>query len=156
MPEAPPHIDVRGVTKVFDGRDGGVHALGPIDLTLSRGEFFSVVGPSGCGKSTLLDILAGLLSATAGTVVFNGQALTGSVPDGIGVVFQQDASFAWLTVWDNVAFGLRRRGTDSAEVKRRVNDALAFMGLAGFAKAYPAQLSGGMKQRVCIAPPLGP
>src|SRR4029450_4724614 len=100
---------------------------------------------------TLLDILAGLLSPTAGSVVFNGQALTDSVPDGIGVGFQQDASFAWLTVWGNVAFGLRPRGTDSAEVKRRVDHALAFMGLAGFAKAYPAQLSGGMKQRACIA-----
>src|SRR5262245_47270167 len=151
MPDAPSHIEVRAVTKAFDGNDGPVQALGPIDLALARGEFFSVVGPSGCGKSTFLDILAGLSSPTAGSVIFNGRALTGSVPDGIGVVFQQDASFAWLTVWDNVAFGLRRRGTDSAEIRRRVDDALAFMGLAGFAKAYPAQLSGGMKQRVCIA-----
>jgi NitT/TauT family transport system ATP-binding protein len=151
MHEAVPHIDVRGVTKSFTGGGSELQALGPIDLALSRGEFFSVVGPSGCGKSTFLDILAGLLSPTAGTVVFNGKALTGSVPDGIGVVFQQDATFAWLTVWENVAFGLRRRGTDSAEVKRRVDHALAFMGLSAFANAYPAQLSGGMKQRVCIA-----
>src|SRR5262249_35198462 len=68
-----------------------------------------------------------------------------------GAVFQQDASFFWLSVWDNVAFGLRRRGSPQEEIERRVNEALAFMGLTGFAKAYPAQLSGGMKQRVCIA-----
>ena len=73
------------------------------------------------------------------------------MPDGIGVVFQEDASFPWLTVWDNAAFGLRRNGTDEAEVRRRVDDALAFMGLKDFATAYPAQLSGGMRQRVCIA-----
>ncbi len=146
-------ISLRGVTKVFAGRDGhaDVHALGPIDLDLQKGEFFAVVGPSGCGKSTLLDILAGLSPPTAGTVAFNGKPLGNSVPDGIGVVFQQDASFAWLTVWDNVAFGLRRRGRDAAEIRRRVDHALSFMGLSGFAKAYPAQLSGGMKQRVCIA-----
>jgi NitT/TauT family transport system ATP-binding protein len=146
-----PHIAVSGVTKTFAGAQGAIQALGPLDVALPRGEFFSVVGPSGCGKSTLLDILAGLSVPTAGTVTFNGKTVSGSVPDGIGVVFQQDASFAWLTVWDNVAFGLRRRGMDSAEIKRRVDHAVSFMGLAGFAGAYPAQLSGGMKQRVCIA-----
>ena len=152
MPSAPSHIEVRGVTKVFPASSGGeVRALGPVDLDLPRGEFFSVVGPSGCGKSTFLDILAGLSSPTAGTVAFNGKALAGAVPDGVGVVFQQDASFAWLTVWDNVAFGLRRQGKDGTEIRRRVDHALAFMGLSGFAKAYPAQLSGGMKQKVAIA-----
>ena len=124
---------------------------GPIDLDIARGEFVSVVGPSGCGKSTLLDILSGLSAATSGTAVFDGKALVGAVPDGIGAVFQQDASFFWLNVWDNVAFGLRRRGADAAEVERRVRQVLSFMGLADFAKAYPAQLSGGMRQRVCIA-----
>jgi NitT/TauT family transport system ATP-binding protein len=83
--------------------------------------------------------------------VFDGKALVGAVPDGVGAVFQQDASFFWLNVWDNVAFGLRRRGADAAEVERRVGQVLSFMGLADFAKAYPAQLSGGMRQRVCIA-----
>ena len=77
--------------------------------------------------------------------------MTGEVPDGIGVVFQEDASFPWLTVWDNAAFGLRRNGIAEAEIRRRVDDALAFMGLKDFARAYPAQLSGGMRQRVCIA-----
>jgi len=146
-------ISLRGVAKVFPGHDGHpeVHALGPIDLDIMRGELFTVVGPSGCGKSTLLDVLAGLLTVTSGHATFEGKALAGQVPDGIGAVFQQDASFFWLNVCDNVAFGLRRRGMAAREVERRVNAALAFMGLAGFAKAFPAQLSGGMRQRVCIA-----
>ncbi len=110
-----------------------------------------MVGPSGCGKSTLLEVLAGLQPPTAGTVTFEGRPVAGEVPDGIGVVFQEDASFPWLTVWDNTAFGLRRNGVADAEVRRRVDDALAFMGLKDFARAYPAQLSGGMRQRVCIA-----
>ena len=146
-------ISLRGVTKVFPGQDGQaeVHALGPLDLDVVGGELFTIVGPSGCGKSTLLDILAGLSTATAGHATFDGKALAGQVPDGIGAVFQQDASFFWLNVWDNVAFGLRRRGASHGEIARRVDQALAFMGLTGFAKAYPAQLSGGMRQRVCIA-----
>jgi NitT/TauT family transport system ATP-binding protein len=146
-------IRLRGLTKVFPGRDGhaDVHALGPIDLDIPRGAFFSIVGPSGCGKSTLLDLLGGLSQATSGRVVFEGQTLVGEVPDGIGAVFQQDASFFWLSVRDNVAFGLRRRGMPGREIDRRVDQALAFMGLGEFAKAYPAQLSGGMRQRVCIA-----
>ena len=146
-------ISLRGVTKVFPGHEGhpDVHALGPIDFDVARGEFFTVVGPSGCGKSTLLDVLSGMVKTTDGTATFDGKLLAGTVPNGIGAVFQQDASFFWLNVWDNVAFGLRRRGAPRAEVEQRVNKALAFMGLSGFAKAYPAQLSGGMRQRVCIA-----
>jgi ABC-type Fe3+/spermidine/putrescine transport system ATPase subunit len=95
--------------------------------------------------------MAGLQPASAGTVTFEGRPVAGEVPDGIGVVFQEDASFPWLTVWDNTAFGLRRSGVDDAETRRRVDDVLAFMGLKDFARAYPAQLSGGMRQRVCIA-----
>lgn len=147
------HARLAGVTRVFPGSDGqpAVHALGPVDLELRQGEFFAVVGPSGCGKSTLLEVLAGLQPPTTGSVTFEGREVAGDVPEGIGVVFQEDASFPWLTVWDNVAFGLRRAGVAEAEVRRRVDDALAFMGLRDFARAYPAQLSGGMRQRVCIA-----
>jgi NitT/TauT family transport system ATP-binding protein len=150
-PEA--HVSVQGVTRVFPAREGvgAVHAVGPLDLELRKGEFFSVVGPSGCGKSTLLDIIAGLLDPTEGEVRFEGAKVLGEVPDGVGVVFQEDASFAWLTVWDNLAFGLRRKGVETGEMKRRIDDALGLMGLRDFAKAYPAQLSGGMRQRVCIA-----
>src|SRR5689334_23698340 len=142
------HAEMRGVTRVYPG---GIHALAATDLRLRRGEFYSVIGPSGCGKSTLLDVLAGLSKPTSGEVLFEGHPLDGRVPDGVGVVFQEDASFAWLNVADNITFGLRRDGVDGPELRRRLDDALRLMGLLDFAKAYQAQLSGGMRQRVCIA-----
>jgi len=142
-----------GVTKVFDAgsRQNAVHALGPVDLELSAGEFVTVVGPSGCGKTTLLETLAGLTSPSSGSVTFEGDAVAGKVPRGIGIVFQEDASLPWLTVWDNIAFGLRRLGTPADDIRARVDYAVSFMGLGAFATAFPAQLSGGMRQRVCIA-----
>ncbi|MBV9782246.1 MAG: ABC transporter ATP-binding protein [Acidisphaera sp.] len=146
----PPHASLRGVVRRYEGRQT-VHALGPIDLDLAAGEFFAVVGPSGCGKSTLLDVLSGLGVPTEGSVTLEGKPVRGQVPDGVGVVFQEDSSFPWLTVHDNVAFGLRRSGLDRTEVARRVDHAVGFMGLAQFAGHYPPQLSGGMRQRVCIA-----
>jgi NitT/TauT family transport system ATP-binding protein len=147
------HVALRGVTRVFPALAGGaeVKALGPIDLDLEQGEFFAVVGPSGCGKSTLLEIIAGLQRPTAGSVTFEGRDISGEVPEGIGVVFQEDACFPWLSVADNIAFGLRQAGMDEAETGRRVDHALTLMGLAAFSAAYPAQLSGGMRQRVCLA-----
>ena len=146
-------VSLRGVSKVFSSGHppAPLHALGPIDLDLKRGEFFAVVGPSGCGKSTLLEIIAGLAPATEGTVEFEGRAIAGEAPDGIGVVFQEDASMPWLNVRENVAFGLRRFDLAAAEKTERVRDALQLVGLTDFATSYPAQLSGGMRQRVCIA-----
>jgi len=146
------HAELVGVSKTFPGRGGQapVTALAGLDIALRKGEFFSVVGPSGCGKSTLLDLLAGLSAPTEGRVLFEGQDIGNTVPPGIGVVFQEDASFPWLTVSENIAFTLRREGTDPAEIQRRVDYAIGFMGLRGFENAYPAQLSGGMRQRVCI------
>ena len=148
--EAPVSARLRGVTRVYGAGGRRLHALGPVDLELRAGEFFSVVGPSGCGKSTLLDVLAGLSPPSEGTAEFEGRPVRG-VPDGVGVVFQEDASFPWLTVEANIAFGLRQNGTGAAEVRRRVDHALGFMGLGDFRRSYPAQLSGGMRQRVCIA-----
>ncbi len=147
------HVSLRGVSRIYPGRAAqpALHALGPIDLDLAPGEFFAVVGPSGCGKSTLLDVMAGLATVSAGSITFEGRSVNGAVPDGVGVVFQEDASFPWLTVTDNVAFGLREIGTPEATVKEKVSYALNFMGLGDFTQAYPAQLSGGMRQRVCIA-----
>jgi NitT/TauT family transport system ATP-binding protein len=147
------HAVLRGVSKFFAAAGGQdqVHALGPIDLNLRKGEFVAVVGPSGCGKTTLLEILAGLTAPSAGSIEFEGRSVAGEVPPGIGVVFQEDASLPWLNVRENIAFGLRRAGVANGEIERRVDAALSFMGLDAFAKANPAQLSGGMRQRVCIA-----
>ena len=147
------HVALNGVEKTFPAREGrpAVHALGPIDLEIRQGEFFAVVGPSGCGKSSLLEILCALSAATKGSVQFEGKDIGSTVPDGVGVVFQEDASLPWLTVTENVAFGLRRADLDKTERDQRVQEALKLVGLTDFANSYPAQLSGGMRQRVCIA-----
>ncbi len=149
----PPQVRLTNVGKTFmTGRPPApLHAAGPIDLDIRQGEFFAVVGPSGCGKSTLLELIAGLTPPTEGTIEFEGTPIKGEAPDGIGVVFQEDASLAWLDVRRNVAFGLRRSSIGAAEKDKRVTDALKLVGLSDFASAYPAQLSGGMRQRVCIA-----
>ena len=144
---------IRGVTKVFrrSPAEGDVHALGPIDLELRAGEFFAVVGPSGCGKSSLLEIIAGISEPTEGEILFEGKPIRGRVPEGIGVVFQEDACFPWMDVSANIAMGLRNMPIGDAERERRVRSALEMMGLTEFRASYPAQLSGGMRQRVCIA-----
>lgn len=147
------HVSLRNVTKTFRPAGGGneVHALGPIDLDLRRGEFFAVVGPSGCGKSTLLEVLAGLTPVSDGAILFEDKPIHGQVADGVGVVFQEDACFPWMNVTDNIAFGLKQAGMPADETASRVAAALKLMGLTQFARSYPAQLSGGMRQRVCIA-----
>ncbi|HTJ20283.1 MAG TPA: ABC transporter ATP-binding protein, partial [Steroidobacteraceae bacterium] len=144
-------IEATGLVRRYTRADGTVlQALGPLDLTLEPGEFFSIVGPSGCGKSTMIDILSGLAAPDEGRVSAEGVPYRG-VPDGVGLVLQEDASFPWLSVRDNVAFGLRRLARRPADLEERVDHALEFMGLADFAHARPAQLSGGMRQRMCIA-----
>ena len=144
------HVSLREVVRLYDGPPA-VQALGPINLEIRRGEFLSIVGPSGCGKSTLLDVVSGLARPTSGSVRFEGRELRGEVPEGVGVVFQEDSSMPWLSVRDNVAFSLRTSGLPKQEAGDRVDHAVSFMGLAQFVDHYPAQLSGGMRQRVCIA-----
>jgi NitT/TauT family transport system ATP-binding protein len=146
-------LRLRNVSKVFPaGQERPpLHALGPLDLELRRGEFFAVVGPSGCGKSTLLELIAGLTPVSEGSIEFEGQPIAGEAPEGVGVVFQEDASLPWLNVADNVAFGLRRANLDRRQRDERVRNVLGLVGLSDFATSYPAQLSGGMRQRVCIA-----
>jgi NitT/TauT family transport system ATP-binding protein len=146
-------VTLTDITHIFYSPAGGptVQAVGPLSLTLKKGEFFSIVGPSGCGKSTLLEIVAGLIAPTQGTVEFDGQRVMSRVPDGIGVVFQEDASFPWLSVWDNLMFGLKRSGIAPDVARDKVEWALNLTSLGTFRNAYPAQLSGGMRQRVCIA-----
>ena len=145
------HVSLRAVEKTFDAAGKPVHALGPVDLDLRASEFFAVVGPSGCGKSTLLEVIAGLTKVSRGSVDFEGAPIGQTIPDGIGVVFQEDACFPWLTVEDNIVFGLRRIAISREERAGRVARALSMMGLEAFSGSYPAQLSGGMRQRVCIA-----
>src|SRR5579884_3696255 len=145
-------LSLRGISRVFlAAAREPVWALQGVDLDINAGEFFAIIGPSGCGKSTLMDIVAGLLAPSEGEVIFEGKRVSGTVPDGVGVVFQEDASFPWLSVYENVAFGLKETGLDRAEIDARVRYALEFMGLADFARHHPPQLSGGMRQRVCIA-----
>ena len=119
-------VSLTGVKHVYEDV---VHALGPIDLDLRLGEFFTTIGPSGCGKTTMMDIVAGLTPPTEGEVIFEDEPVRGEVPEGVGIVFQDDASFPWLTVWNNIAFGLRRAGRSATEVKERVDYAIDFMGL---------------------------
>ncbi len=141
-------ISARGVERVFGVGRVAVHALGPLDIDVRDGEFLCLVGPSGCGKSTLLRILAGLEPPSAGVV----RILTddGGPPD-LAMVFQDYGIFPWKTVEANVRFGLDVSGVDRRTAKERTAHWLARLGLAAFAKAYPATLSGGMRQRVSIA-----
>lgn len=141
-----PKISVRGVGKRWDD----FTALGSVDLDIADHEFVTVVGPSGCGKSTLLNILAGLEEPTSGAALVDGAAVHGPGPER-GVIFQQYALFPWLTVRQNVEFGLRTAGVPRAERRRRSDHYLELVGLDRFADALPKTLSGGMKQRCAIA-----
>ena len=146
-----PSIEIDDVSMVYTLPGGGsVHALDRISLDIEPGELVTVLGPSGCGKTTLLNILAGFLAPTAGRVVVNGAPVRGPGADR-GMVFQQGALFEWLSVAGNVGFGPRMAGRPAAEIRARVEDLLARVGLAGFADTPVWQLSGGMQQRVALA-----
>ena len=143
-----PKIVIRHLTKQFHTRHQLITAVDDISLEIATGTFFMIVGPSGCGKTTLLRILAGLDTPTSGEVT-----ITRSHPDkpGNSMVFQGDSIFPWMTVYDNAAYGLRLRRRPPAEIRDIVHHFLDRTGLTRFARAYPHQLSGGMKQRVSIA-----
>ncbi len=144
-------IRTRRLTKVFRARDGTqVRALDGIDLDIRPGSFSCIVGPTGCGKTTLLRIVAGLLEPTGGTVKVGDRPVKGPRPDA-GMVFQQYSLFPWRSVLDNVAFGLEVRGVARGERRARALELLELVGLAGFARSRPYELSGGMQQRVAIA-----
>jgi len=141
-------ISAIAVGRRFAAPQGPVDAIRDVDLAVAPGEFCVIVGPSGCGKTTLLRIVAGLDHATAGTVDLSRP--DGRVPTN-AMVFQGRSVFPWLSVRDNVAYGLKLRGSDRRERGRRADELLRAVGLARFAKAYPHQLSEGMRQRVAIA-----
>lgn len=143
-------IEARGLTKSFVTADqGDFHALGPVDLDIQAGEFVCIVGPSGCGKSTLLRILAGLDQPSGGQLTI--RAAQDSTRPLNNMVFQGDSTFPWLTVHENVGYGLRVRGVGYREREETVACMLKTVGLSGFAESYPYQLSGGMRQRVALA-----
>jgi NitT/TauT family transport system ATP-binding protein len=139
-----PAIRIRDLRKMF----GQLVAIDGVSVDIARGEFFMIVGPSGCGKTTLLRILAGLESVTSGTIEIETPSSQRPVNS---MIFQGDSIFPWMTVWDNAAYGLKMRRAPSSTVKEVVGHYLARTGLTRFAKYYPHQLSGGMRQRVSIA-----
>lgn len=143
-------IEISGVTQEFEKKDGKFLALDTVNLNVEQNEFICVVGPSGCGKTTLLNIIAGLCKPTTGTVKVRGELVIGP-GKGKGVVFQQYALYPWLTVEKNVEFGMRMKGVPKAERAEIAKKYIDLVGLSKFAKAYPKELSGGMKQRVAIA-----
>src|SRR5262249_19334645 len=143
-------ICVRDLHKRYKSRDGEVPALVSVDLDVKEGEFVTIVGPSGCGKSTLLYILGGFIGADRGKIEVEGRAVTGPGVDR-GVVFQEYALFPWLTVAQNIRYGLEMTGVLRAEREAIVSRLIKTIGLQGFEHRFPRELSGGMKQRVAIA-----
>lgn len=142
-------LRINQVSKTFPARGGGVGALDQISLDVQEGEFICLVGPSGCGKSTLLNLVAGLTPLDSGTMVLDGRPIQGPGPDRV-VVFQDGGLFPWLTVIENVEFGLRARFS-RAERRQRAIDVLRLVHLESFQDALIHELSGGMRQRVAIA-----
>ncbi len=144
------HISILGVDKVFQSRGQNVHALKAIDLKVNRGEFVCLLGPSGCGKSTLLNAVAGFSLPSSGTITVDGTIITEPGPDR-GMVFQEYALFPWMTVEQNIAFGLQIKKATKAAIQEKVDGLLGLLNLQDFRRRYPKDLSGGMRQRVAIA-----
>jgi NitT/TauT family transport system ATP-binding protein len=143
-------ILVEDVSKEFGADTSQVQALKNISLTVSEGEFVSIVGPSGCGKSTLLYMLGGFVPPSSGRLLADGQPIVGPGIDR-GIVFQEYALFPWLTVFDNISYGLEMAGMPAAKWEEAVEHYVSLIGLKGFERRYPRELSGGMKQRVALA-----
>jgi len=143
-------IRIRGLTKTFVRGAREVRAVDGVDLDVEHREFVALVGPSGCGKSTILNMVGALVAPSAGEVSIDGERVAGTAPAQVGYVFQKDTVFPWRTVEQNVGLGLEYRGLPAAERARRVKEAIALAGLEGFEDAFPATLSGGMRQRVAL------
>ena len=144
------HIVVSNVSKVFQTVDRELVALKDINLEIPQGQFVCLLGPSGCGKSTLLNAVAGFAPPTSGQITAGGRLVTGPGPER-GMVFQEYALFPWMTVADNVAFGLEIKGMAKAQIQAVVDKLLGMLSLNDFRNRFPKDLSGGMRQRVAIA-----
>jgi len=143
-------LDVRNITKRFGTGEEAIVAVDDVSFSVAPGEFVSIIGPSGCGKSTLFNIIGGLTGDYDGSVTVEGSAVSGTHP-AIGMVFQEESTFPWRTVEDNVAFPLEIAGAPKAQRMERAAHFIALVGLQGFERRYPSELSGGMRQRVAIA-----
>lgn len=143
-------IYTNGITKTYESKKGKTVAIDNVSFDIQQNEFVSIVGPSGCGKSTLLRIIAGLDEPSSGEIMLNDKVLSGPGADR-GMVFQGYTLFPWMTVEDNIAFGLKLKKKPKAEVDEIVSKYLELIELTQFRKSYPKELSGGMKQRVAIA-----
>jgi NitT/TauT family transport system ATP-binding protein len=146
----PTLLVIDDLVKRFVTPEGPVLAVDHVSFDVGSGEFISLIGPSGCGKSTVFNIVGGLLGGYQGTVAIGGERISGPHP-AIGMVFQEESTFPWRTVLDNVAFPLEIKGIGKAERVDRARHFISLVGLAGFERRYPAELSGGMRQRVSIA-----
>ncbi len=144
-------LSIRGVSRTFTSTRGqATQALLPVDFEVRENDFVTILGPSGCGKSTMLRIVAGLDFPTTGQVVLDGRSVEGPGADR-GMVFQSYTLFPWLTIEQNIRFGLRERGMGAAQQKERSDYFISKVGLRGFEQHFPKQLSGGMQQRTAIA-----
>src|ERR1700720_2107690 len=150
MRPADPILFVEDIVKRFDTPDGALTAIDRISFTVAPGEFFAEIGPSGCGKSTLFNVIGGLIDGYQGRVAVAGETVRGPHA-AIGMVFQEESTFPWRTVVENVAFPLEIAGVAKAERVERARHFVNLVGLAGFERRYPAELSGGMRQRVSMA-----
>ncbi|MGH6679370.1 MAG: ABC transporter ATP-binding protein, partial [Bradyrhizobium sp.] len=150
QPSGEPYLVMTGVSKSFKAAVGVVDALGTIDFATAKGSFVSIIGPSGCGKSTLLACIGGMEHPTTGRIAVGGREVVGPSRR-LGYVFQEESVFPWRTALDNVRFALEGRGLGKSEQIDRARNMLRLVGLQSFENAYPAGLSGGMKQRVAIA-----
>ncbi len=146
-------LELIGLEKVFDAKKSSVKALAGIDLTIAPGKFVTFLGPSGCGKTTTLRIIAGFESPSAGDVLLDGQSMVAVTPDKrpMAMVFQSYALFPHMSVWDNVAYGLKLKKLPTAQLRDEVEQALTLMGLTHMKDRAPAQMSGGQQQRVALA-----
>ena len=153
----PAEILLRGVEKRFATPEGEVNALAPTDLSVRKGEMLVLLGPSGCGKTTLLRMIGGLLAPSggelrvAGRALWDGERRDGAAVQELGMVFQEANLFPWLSIEDNVALPLRLRGVSREERLRRAQELTRLVGIEGFEKRWPRELSGGMRQRAAIA-----
>jgi NitT/TauT family transport system ATP-binding protein len=145
-----PILTVEDLSVEFPTAEGPVRAVDHVSLAVRPGEFFGVIGPSGCGKSTLFNVVGGLLGNHTGSVRVAGDEVKGPHP-AIGMIFQEESTFPWRTVIDNVAFPLEIAGMGKAERQARAQHFVDMVGLRGFEKRYPSELSGGMRQRVSMA-----